>query len=275
MQHLHFSVPSYRSFGSLLAGLLVCVALFAPVASMAQPVSGPTWAQLSPTQQQALAPLRHDWDTLDAPRKQKWLEVASRFGNMTPAEKDRIRERMTEWARLSPTQRSEARINYQQSKQVPAQDRQARWEAYQALSPDERAALAARAAKPAANRSAPSSPAQALRGAPVDAQAPKSNIVTSSRGAAPPNPVAPTVVQGNPGATTRLVTATPTPPAHQHTGQPKIAATPKLVDKATLLPKSGPQAAGAAGTKTARLSSPPSAAAMSASGSAPAASSPQ
>jgi len=134
-------------------------------------------------------------------------------------------------------------VNYQQSKQLPPEDRQARWEAYQALSPEERAALAARARPPV--NTAPSSPAQALRRAPVDAQLPKSNIVAPNRAVAPPlRPVAPTVVQGNPGATTTLVTATPKPPPHQEPGQPKIAATPKLVDKTTLLPKSGPQAAG-------------------------------
>jgi hypothetical protein len=162
---------------------------------------------------------------------------------MKPERQERVRQRMTEWARLSPSQRTEARVNYQQSKQLPPEDRQARWEAYQALSPEERAALAARARPPV--NTAPSSPAQALRRAPVDAQLPKSNIVAPNRAVVPPlRPVAPTVVQGNPGATTTLVTATPKPPPHQQPGQPKIAATPKLVDKTTLLPKSGPQAAG-------------------------------
>jgi len=35
----------------------------------------------------------------------------------------------------------------------------------------------------------------------------------------------------------------PTPPSHQQTGLPKIAATPEFVDKSTLLPRRGPQAA--------------------------------
>jgi hypothetical protein len=220
------------------------MALGVAASAMAQGAAGgPTWRELSPAQQTALAPLKDDWNELDPGRKQKWLEVASRFGSMKPERQARVRERMTEWARMSPAQRTEARINYQQSKQLPAEDRQARWEAYQSLSPEERAALAARAKPPTST--APPSPAQALRKAPVDAQMPKTNIVGPGRSSVPPpKPVAPTVVQGNPGATTRLVTATPKPPPHQQPGQPKIAATPKLVDKTTLLPKSGPQAAG-------------------------------
>ena len=36
------------------------------------------------------------------------------------------------------------------------------------------------------------------------------------------------------------------PPAHQPAGMPKIAATPEFVNRSTLLPKRGPQAAAVA-----------------------------
>jgi hypothetical protein len=39
------------------------------------------------------------------------------------------------------------------------------------------------------------------------------------------------------------MTKTPSPPPHQKPGQPKIAASPNQVDRSTLLPKHGPQAA--------------------------------
>jgi len=39
------------------------------------------------------------------------------------------------------------------------------------------------------------------------------------------------------------ITRHPTPPPHQQTGMPKIAATPEFVNRSTLLPKRGPQAA--------------------------------
>lgn len=238
-------LPLFASSARPLAALALLLGLALPQWAGAQAAGGPNWSQLSPAQQGALAPLQRDWDQLDGPRKQKWLEVASRFGAMSPQRQQRVRERMNEWARMSPAQRSEARLNYQQSKKVPSQDRQARWEAYQALTPQERAALAASRAKPS-DRTLKPGPVQSLRSAPVDAQQPKSNIVSPTRGLVPPpRPVAPTVVQGNPGATTKLVTATPKPPPHQQPGQPKIAATPKQVDRATLLPKTGPQAADA------------------------------
>ncbi|MBT9596507.1 MAG: DUF3106 domain-containing protein [Vitreoscilla sp.] len=236
---MRFPVPF-----SLSRWLSAALLGFALLGAQGQPAAagGPSWAQLSPAQRTALAPLQGEWDRIEADRKQKWLEVASRFHAMSPERQARVRERMNDWARKTPTERGEARVNFQQSKKVPKEDKQARWEAYQALPAEERAALAARA-KPA---SPASSPARALRAAPVDAQAPKSNIVgPTATPASPPRPVTPTVVQGNTGATTSLVTKTPTPPAHQPAGQPKIAASPKLVDRTTLLPKSGPQAAGA------------------------------
>src|SRR4029453_3048865 len=46
---------------------------------------------------------------------------------------------------------------------------------------------------------------------------------------------------------TTLMSRRPTPPAHQQTGLPKIAATPGFVDRSTLLPQRGPQGAAARG----------------------------
>lgn len=249
--------PSLAYPARPLAVLALLLGLAWPQWGAAQSAGGPNWSQLNPSQKSALAPLQNDWDQLDASRKQKWLEVASRFGSMSPQRQERVRERMNEWARLSPDQRNEARLNFQQSKQVAPQDRQARWEAYQQLPPEERAALAKRA-QPTYQPPSKPSPVQSLRNAPVDAQTPKSNIVAPTRGVVPPpKPVAPSVVQGNPGATTKLATSSPKPPPHQEPGQPKIAATPKQVDRATLLPRTGPQAAEARNGRAGASSPPP------------------
>ena len=177
------------SFSCLIrpaAALALLASMALPAWSAGPAAGGPGWSQLSPAQQSALQPLRNDWNELDANRKQKWLEVASRFGSMPPQQQERVRERMNNWARLSPRERTEARLNYQQSKQVPRESKQARWEAYQALPPEERAALAARS-KPEPVAGGPQvSPAQSLRKAPVDAQVPKSNLVTATPSALPP-----------------------------------------------------------------------------------------
>lgn len=205
---------------------------------------GPSWNNLTAAQRQALHPLQDDWSEIDADHKQKWLEVGARFPSMTEDERRRVQVRMAEWARLSPIERGRARLNFQQAKQVPAEDRQARWESYQSLSPDQKRELAARAAASVPSRKAASvvakRPELNLGGAPR----PKSNIVPNPAFAAPPRPVAPTVVRAQPGATTSLISKAPAPPAHQQTGLPKIATTPQLVDRATLLPQRGPQAAG-------------------------------
>ena len=59
-------------------------------------------------------------------------------------------------------------------------------------------------------------------------------------------PVAPTIVQAKPGATTTLMTRPATPAAHLHPGQPTIAAKPDQVNRNTLLPRRGPQGTAAA-----------------------------
>lgn len=231
-----------RKIRCALAAVLVVSSAWA----QAVPASdGPGWAELTTSQRATLTPLEKDWAQLPASTRRKWVEVANRLPSMPAAQQQRVNERMQEWAKLSPAQRGEARFNFQLTQQLPGAEKQARWEAYQALTPEQRAALAAKAAPASAPASAN---VAGLHKAPLSAQAPKSNVVRPPEQAAPPapKPVAPTLVQAGPGATTRLVTAArPAPPAHQQAGMPKIVASPGMVDRATLLPKRGPQAAAA------------------------------
>ncbi len=235
-----------------------------PVAAMAAPVASSTraptkatveqgvrWRDLKPAQQGLLKPLEPDWSRIDAQQKQKWLTVADGFPRFSAAEQGRVQARMADWAKLTPQERGRARMNFQEATQVPSLDRQARWDAYQALSPEEKRQLAARAAP-----STPASAADAARrpiqprldrfeksaGTPMQA---KSNIVPNPALASPPKAVSPTVVQARPGATTTSISKRAVPPSHQQAGLPKIAATPEFVDRATLLPQRGPQGAAA------------------------------
>ncbi len=200
---------------------------------------GPAWHQLSERQQRALAPLQRDWSQIDAARKAKWLEVASRFEAMRPEERARVQERMADWARMSPAQRGQARLQYQEVQQWSAQTRQERWEAYQSLPADQRQALAEAArqpvAPPAVARPGSALAAEKKGTAPALAQLPRAQSV------------APTVVQARPGASTTLVTARQvTQRAPVISGQPKVASKKPFVDPVTLLPTQGPQAAIAA-----------------------------
>lgn len=211
--------------------------------SGAKGASGPTWQSLTPAQRSALTPLQSDWASIDASRKASWLEIAGRYPSLPPEERQRLQARMTEWSRLSPADRGRARVTYQETKQVPAQERKAQWQAYQALPESQRQALASRAK--------PETPAAGLptpTGKTDPVQSTKRNVVTNpSQNAKSAKSVGPTVVQAAPGATTTLVTRQPAPPAHQQTGMPKIAATPGFVDRTTLLPKRGPQGAATRG----------------------------
>ena len=204
----------------------------------AQPASPPAWASLTPAQKQALAPLEREWGSIDAQRQSKWVLLAAKFASMPPDERSRLHARMAEWARLTPAERSRARLQYQDARQVPSNERQAKWLAYQALSEDDRHALAQKA-KPAAR---PASAAGQIAVTKPAASAGKQNVVQAT--VAPRSrAVSPTLQQVRPGATTTAITTRPLPPTHNQAGLPKIAATQGFVDPSTLLPRRGPQGA--------------------------------
>lgn len=227
--------PTWKLIAAALWFVLAWGSLWSSSAVAAEPktAASPAWARLTPQQQVALAPLAGEWQQLPPERRQKWLEIAARFPSMPPDQQARLQRRMSDWAKLSPRQRGQARLNFQQARQVPSQDRRAQWEAYQALPKERREALAREAAHPAHGASAP---VRVMRGAPLGEQARKSNIVRPPS-AQRPRSVAPTLVQNGPGATTNLVTVKPHPPLHQRSGKLKINVEPTMVDRITLLPK--------------------------------------
>ena len=110
----------------------------------------PTWAELSVQQQQALAPLAGSWRSMGETQKRKWLALSQNFHTMPAEEQARLHSRMTDWATLSPQQRTAARLNFAEAQKVSPADKRAKWEAYQALPPEEKKRLAAghQAAKP-------------------------------------------------------------------------------------------------------------------------------
>jgi hypothetical protein len=215
---------------------------FAVTADRAE--SGVRWQSLTPAQRRALAPLERDWSGIDAQRKQKWVQIADRYPSLPPQEQARIAERMNDWARLTPAQRGEMRLRYQESQQV--RDRSAKWQEYQNLPPESRQQFADRAAAVSSPPRPDPFPGSRPSAAGRDASQAKANLVPNPDLAQRPKPVAPTVVQAAPGATTRFVTRPATPPEHQQSGMPKITATPEFINRSTLLPKRGPQAAAVA-----------------------------
>ena len=225
------SLPGLRR---LARAVLACGALLLAAAAPAE--DRLAWTALSSAQQQALAPLAREWPKLDTVRKRKWLEVAARFATMPPDERRRVQERMAAWAALTPAERTRARLQFEETRQIGAEERQARWQAYQSLTDEERRALAQKAARK------PARPASAATDASASLLA-KSNVVVPPARTPRPRAVGPTVVQARPGVTTTTMSTMAAPPRHHQPGLPKIVATPGFVDPETLLPRRGPQGA--------------------------------
>lgn len=144
-------------------------------ANVAKPtsVAKPAWRDLRAQQQKALEPLASTWDDLTEPHKRKWLVIVRDYDAMATSDQEVLHSRMKAWARLSNRERDQARLNFGAAKQLPADERKAKWEAYQALSEEEKgrlAALAGPAAAPGAAATIRPVPAQKL--APVPTAAP-------------------------------------------------------------------------------------------------------
>jgi hypothetical protein len=115
-----------------------------PLVASVPEAKGPlSWARLSADQHEALAPFAHDWDRFDDDRKRRWLKIASRYKKMSADAQKRLHGRMQEWLSMTPEQRRTARENYQLSKQVPVQQRENAWNAYQQLPEEQKKTLAA------------------------------------------------------------------------------------------------------------------------------------
>lgn len=100
------------------------------------------WQALTASQKVALQPLSAVWASLSEAHKRKWLAISANFAQLTPQDKATLHSRMTEWASLSPKQRELARINFAQTKKLSVDDKQTKWQAYQALSAEEKQKLA-------------------------------------------------------------------------------------------------------------------------------------
>ena len=107
--------------------------------------AGPRWAELSRHQREVLKPLEERWPMIGAGQKRRWIALADSFDKLSEKEQEKLRGRMESWSSLSAAQRNQARLNFAITNKL-ATDKQAQWEAYQALSEEEKSLLAARAA---------------------------------------------------------------------------------------------------------------------------------
>ncbi len=120
------------------------------------------WRSLNAERRAALQPLEKLWPSLSADQQRKWVALTENYSRMSPEERSTLQSRMAEWVNLTPAQRTQARLNFGEVRKVPADEKRAKWEEYQALPAEERERLANDRPKP------PSGAAPALRPAPPD-----------------------------------------------------------------------------------------------------------
>lgn len=159
------------SFGSGPCQSIVALAMLMFVASaMAQnnPVDQqprnlssavePLWVDLTGEQRKILKPFEPQWNTWPSKEKQVWVVLARQFPSFSPRAKGRALQRITQWARLSQTQRDTARQNYQLARKRSKAEREAEWRQYQKMTPEQQSVLRSNGSisNTAASRAAPS-----------------------------------------------------------------------------------------------------------------------
>jgi hypothetical protein len=203
---------------------------------------GLPWRKLHAQQRSALGPLQAQWVDLSANTKEKWLAVAQRMESMRPSDRQRIQSRMTQWASLSPQERGQTRLQFNEARRVAATTRAEQWKRYNELSDADRQQLAS-IAVPAS----PTEPIAAVRHSKPsfligEPRTPGKVNTTPASTSGPVKVLTPAVVQARAGATTTLISTPPSPPAHQPAGQPKIglALNPKAPARGGQLGRSEP-----------------------------------
>ncbi|RQO80789.1 DUF3106 domain-containing protein [Acidovorax sp. FJL06] len=210
-------------------------------AALPQSESGPGWETLTTLQKVALYPLAERWALISEAQKRRWLTLASSYPTLSEEEQRKFHDRITDWASLSAQQRNQARLNYAVTNRLARDDKRAQWEAYQALSDEERSALAARALPK------PAGAATALR--PVSprklAQVPAATEANPSR---PNAPKIPPVTEHAPRVAAP-VTPMPAPAAANPAPSPSTSAASNGVETAPVaVPSAVPAALPPLGT---------------------------
>lgn len=120
-----------KPFRAIIIGLLL---MLSSACFAAGKHNATEWRQLTPAQQQILAPLAAQWGTMSALQRSRLIAVAEQYPKMTPEARLRFQKRIKTWALLTREQREEARENYRRLKRLPKKQREAikqRWEAKQ------------------------------------------------------------------------------------------------------------------------------------------------
>lgn len=167
VQQAFWTLPPLQRLGCGLV-LAVC-ALHSAAQSSTNATTTPleaasgSWQQLSAPQKQALSPLAAQWGNLTPQQQSKWLAISQNYAQLPASEKAMMHTRMADWVALSPQQRNQARFNYNTVQNLPKEDKKAKWEAYQALSVEDKRLLSVGTAAPAKSAATISKPPETVR----------------------------------------------------------------------------------------------------------------
>lgn len=81
------------------------------------------WADLSPAERQALAPIAGEYDKLPDSARKRFRGAAKRYPHLNPAEQKRFQSQLTEWAKMNPEERKKAREKYREFSELPPEKR--------------------------------------------------------------------------------------------------------------------------------------------------------
>ena len=106
---------------------------------------------------------------------------------MNADEQTRLHTRMVQWAALSNKQREQARLNFAEAKSIAPEQKSVQWQAYQALSNEEKQKLAKAAAPKPPRTALAAQPAASGKLSQVPAKTHAANIIIAASGAQMPN----------------------------------------------------------------------------------------
>lgn len=101
----------------------------------------PTWAELSPQQQETFAPLRENWDQMSASRRVRAMERAerrARWEAMTPEQRERLLHGARNFRDLPPELREKMRASMERVHQLPDGQRRELKQRWRAMDPEQR-----------------------------------------------------------------------------------------------------------------------------------------
>ena len=166
--------------------------------------SKPVWTALTAIQQQSLRPLAFNWDSLSEAQKRKWLEISKNYQSLPPEDQATMHSRMNEWVALSPQQRAEARLNFattkELSKQLTPEEKKAKWQSYQALSPEEKQKLAATAPTRPVGAATAVVPVSPKKLAAIPPHGKKPDVKVAPEAASSPTTTPPAPTRGDPAS---------------------------------------------------------------------------